>query len=338
MAFPTETFLQHIRNAAAASGQWVSQELEHLYASIEGYLRVDHKDDGTHADVTADSVTTIKDDDTGATGAIDAGGPISWLGGNAGSITAPTGYSVYSGYGIEFDVEATKRSWAIASGRDGLAPCVTFIDQTTGYPVMALYHISGTTYQLSRATAGVGTTLNLGGVGTSRLGAVVSTTVTTSGDITAGADLVATDQLFERGRSVAVGEWQSFNTTWTAASGTPDVGTGGSISGRYTLIGKTCRGYVNLVAGTSGFDPGSGVWTFTLPVTSSGVGNSVTMGGNTLFRDNDAATYYVGGVTRLISTTQFRALTVGGNDVGSASPFTAAASDQWRFEFTYEIA
>ena len=58
MAFPTETYLQFVRN----SMQWVAQEFESFYAQVEGYLRAEHKDDGSHGDVTADSIITSQID------------------------------------------------------------------------------------------------------------------------------------------------------------------------------------------------------------------------------------------------------------------------------------
>jgi hypothetical protein len=57
MPFPGVTYGQFLDNATA-------EELQQFAALIEGYLRKEHKDDGSHGDVTADSLT-IRDVATG---------------------------------------------------------------------------------------------------------------------------------------------------------------------------------------------------------------------------------------------------------------------------------
>lgn len=70
MAFPTDTFLQFIRNG----GSWIAQEFENFYAQLEGYLNVQHKSDGSHGDITGDSLTLTANGTTGTTGNLDADG------------------------------------------------------------------------------------------------------------------------------------------------------------------------------------------------------------------------------------------------------------------------
>lgn len=57
MPFPTDTFLQFFRN----SSNYVAQEFENFYAQLAGYLSKEHKDDGTHGDITVDTLQ-INDD------------------------------------------------------------------------------------------------------------------------------------------------------------------------------------------------------------------------------------------------------------------------------------
>lgn len=54
MAFPSGTYLEFIQSI----GQYIADEFLHLYAQLEGYLRVEHKENGAHAAITADSLTT----------------------------------------------------------------------------------------------------------------------------------------------------------------------------------------------------------------------------------------------------------------------------------------
>jgi hypothetical protein len=54
MPFPGGTYLSQLTGAVKA-------ELDQFYALLEGYLRVQHNEDGTHAAITADSVTATGD-------------------------------------------------------------------------------------------------------------------------------------------------------------------------------------------------------------------------------------------------------------------------------------
>lgn len=71
--------------------------------------------------------------------------------------------------------------------------------------------------------------------------------------------------------------WSSYTPTWTATSGTPAVGTGGSLTGSYVQLGKAVFFRLNLVLGSTGLSTGSGTWQFSLPAAHvappSGVGN-----------------------------------------------------------------
>lgn len=70
MPFPSGTYVDQLRAKEGVA----ATEFDHLYGQLEGWMRKDHKGDGTHADIQADSVTATKDDTTGATGEIHADG------------------------------------------------------------------------------------------------------------------------------------------------------------------------------------------------------------------------------------------------------------------------
>lgn len=57
MPFPSGTYVQFIRSHNAD----VANEFEHLYAQLEGFLRMEHKETGAHGDVTATSATVSGD-------------------------------------------------------------------------------------------------------------------------------------------------------------------------------------------------------------------------------------------------------------------------------------
>ena len=69
-------------------------------------------------------------------------------------------------------------------------------------------------------------------------------------------------------RTIEVGGvWQSYTPTWTATTTNPSIGDG-TLSGRYTVIGKLVVLNIRMVAGsTTTF--GSGEWNFSLPIAAS---------------------------------------------------------------------
>jgi hypothetical protein len=67
VAFPGGTYLEFLVG-------YIREEFEQLYALFEGYLRVEHAEDGGHTNVTAHSLTLTEDDTLSATGLVAAGG------------------------------------------------------------------------------------------------------------------------------------------------------------------------------------------------------------------------------------------------------------------------
>ena len=90
-------------------------EFEGLIAKLRRFLLQEHKEDGTHAAINADSLTLVADNATGATGDIDGGGEIvmtgtgtSSVGGNFRANTAGAGQVEIGG------------TLGTASGNDGM--------------------------------------------------------------------------------------------------------------------------------------------------------------------------------------------------------------------------
>lgn len=146
------------------------------------------------------------------------------------------------------------------------------------------------------------------------------------------------------------GTWSSYTPTWTATSGTPNVGSTGSLTGSYTQTGKTVMFRVNLVLGGSGISVGTGTWAFSLPVAHvappSGIGqHGILLGG--YYEDLASRAYSSpGGRLKASSTTAFEitysldnSSQVGSANVfGATSPFAWATGDYFSVYGTYQAA
>lgn len=133
------------------------------------------------------------------------------------------------------------------------------------------------------------------------------------------------------------GRWITYTVTTTNVT----IGTGGTVTGKYTRTGKTITCRVRLVLGTSGSF--SGTVALSLPATGASLADTV-YAGNVIMRDsgvsanwglvsigNNATTFgiaYAAGTQPAI-----------GNSVGSGSkPFTWGNADSFHAQFTYESA
>jgi hypothetical protein len=128
--------------------------------------------------------------------------------------------------------------------------------------------------------------------------------------------------------------WASYTPTWTATTGTPAVGAGGSLTGVRTIIGKTCHGRVRLLLGT-GPTSGTGVWTFGIPVTAQ-FGAGIPIGVWT-YADVSAGARYNG---TLVTASTLTCQPVYGDTtsvgLGLNVPVAHAVGDNLVFTFTYE--
>jgi hypothetical protein len=140
---------------------------------------------------------------------------------------------------------------------------------------------------------------------------------------------------------VAQGDWQTYTPTWACASGSnPAIGNG-SISGRYTAIGRTVVVSIRMVAGsTTTF--GTGPWTWSLPVAGRS-SPQMSVGGSISLFDNSAGSAWVGIPWINESESAVRTLTpTGGGGAGTntnfGTPMTWAVNDIAKLDFTYEAA
>lgn len=216
MPYPNGTYINQIQDPA------VRAELQQFYSLLQGYLSAQHKDDGSHAAVTADSVADAGDLTAATaeiTGAITAEASRIAI----GDISVPP--PITEGVtGIDLKTPQGLSHWTVGtidaptSERD-----FVFIDRLGSLTAFLVRQASGV-YSLMPGTTSV---LNLGlnGLGT-RIG-----------------DIYVDGGVHERARAAAMGDWTavafsagnftgSGAMTWTVTSGE-------QITLAYALVGHT---------------------------------------------------------------------------------------------------
>jgi len=73
-------------------------------------------------------------------------------------------------------------------------------------------------------------------------------------------------KIYERYRTVALGDWQSYTPVWTSTGGPAPVMGASTLTGAYALAGNICEFYFRLVLG-AGFAFGGGAQVISLPQT-----------------------------------------------------------------------
>ena len=142
----------------------------------------------------------------------------------------------------------------------------------------------------------------------------------------------------------SLGAWAAYTPTWTATGTAPALGNG-TLTGRFTQIGKTVMGYMDFVAGTT-TTFGTGAWRFTFPVTSRTLTATQAGIGGTIYAEDAGLAGYMYTI-RYVSTTTFEF--VYSNDPGATAgqitgpaqntlPFAWATGDLIRGYFFYEAA
>jgi hypothetical protein len=91
--------------------------------------------------------------------------------------------------------------------------------------------------------------------------------------------------------SFAIQPWTTYTPTLTASTTNPVIGNG-SITGRYMNTGATIFGEIRIIAGTTGFNRGSGVYKVSLP--TPGVIENYQPVGQVVMRDEGPGITYFG--------------------------------------------
>lgn len=252
MPYPTLTFPQMLDNATR-------QELDQFISLLQGYLSAEHKDDGTHSAVTADSVDV--DEDVTVGGDLEVDGSITADADGTPMVLAP---DATFGPGLRL-TNGTSASWRIEASADSALPQILIRDllqaASTGDTgtIKIIRTVSGvsSTYVIRPHASYI--TLHLGSNASGQRIAEVN------------ASLVRTlTGYYERARSYALGERQTYSFvagdftadtgSWTVASG--DVsGTAKGIS--WTKDGLRMSADLMIATTTTAGTPG--YLKFTLP-------------------------------------------------------------------------
>jgi hypothetical protein len=141
--------------------------------------------------------------------------------------------------------------------------------------------------------------------------------------------------------AVAPDAWTSYTPSLTAST-PPTLGAGNIVNGKYMKIGRLVTGWASIKFGTSGVAGGSGSYRITLPVPAANfTGPQQTCGSGYIF-DVSAAdgSTIVSFLDTGVGLTDVSLLTndATGLVVTQAAPWTWAASDELRINFTYEAA
>jgi transcription elongation factor len=132
-------------------------------------------------------------------------------------------------------------------------------------------------------------------------------------------------------RTIEVGGvWQSYTPVWTASTTNPAIGNG-TLTGRYSVIGKTCIVNGVMTAGsTTTF--GSGYWMFSVPyIPASGIES-----GSSLILDSGNV-FMIGAVVFSGNVLTGR-MHNNGNNLSASSPMTWAVNDRFVWNIVYQIA
>lgn len=133
----------------------------------------------------------------------------------------------------------------------------------------------------------------------------------------------------------------AYTPVFTAASGTPAIGTGGSLTGRYEQVGKMVHLTIYGLWGTSG-SAGTGGWSFSLPVTASAVSGQITIGSAILNDVSAGSPGHMAGICMIqpaVSATTVSPFgAASGTVVSGTSPFTWTSTDFFALTISYEAA
>jgi hypothetical protein len=133
--------------------------------------------------------------------------------------------------------------------------------------------------------------------------------------------------------------WTTYTPTFGAGGGSPSIGSGGTITGRYRKLGRTVHASGLIQFGTSP-NSGTGGWTISLPFAVASVNNVRHIGSLVMRNDDGGGTgWYVGscmaaaGATSLLLFGGFQ-----GQQIAGGAPFTIAVNDVIWWSLTYEAA
>ena len=140
--------------------------------------------------------------------------------------------------------------------------------------------------------------------------------------------------------SFTIQPWTTYTPQLIASTANPIIGNG-TIQGRYIALGAMVMGEIQIIAGTSGFNRGSGTYSVTLP--TNAIFEAYQPIGQVVMRDEGPGITYFG--TAIFTTFANRvelfihsqsAAFDEGVSVTESTPFLYGANDKILIQFTYE--
>lgn len=133
----------------------------------------------------------------------------------------------------------------------------------------------------------------------------------------------------------STGAWASWTPTWAASTTQPVVGNG-SLTGRYTQIGKTVFASLGVVFGST-TTAGTGNWLFSVPVAP----NTTVIGASGIIGTAEALDFGTGqylGMCRMSAANFVIVVPTLASFFGNTIPFTWVSGDTLSVSLTYEAA
>lgn len=120
----------------------------------------------------------------------------------------------------------------------------------------------------------------------------------------------------------ALADWTTYEPTWSASNGTPDIGNG-TITGQYRRWGNVCHVRFDLAFGSTTDTDDADDWRFTLPFNMGSPTSPLTA----IVIDSGTGAHT--GATWQFSAHQFRVFTRAGSAaIGHGNPMTWATGDR----------
>lgn len=132
--------------------------------------------------------------------------------------------------------------------------------------------------------------------------------------------------------------WTNYTPVLTASSSNPNLGSTGSITGRYTRAGSTCMAVVKAQFGGTGISGGTGFYRVTLPLTQGASALGLLLGYGYV-EDQGVNTVQVQAIAQQTSNaTQFKMTYDGNLEVSQAQPFVGGwgSGDGFTIFLNYE--
>lgn len=148
-----------------------------------------------------------------------------------------------------------------------------------------------------------------------------------------GATLTGTE--YEDDDHVVSG-FTDYTPALTASTSDPTLGTGGTIAGRYTQIGKNVTVHVGIAFGTAGTAAGSGTFYVSLPVNMrTPMNDGAIVGYGWIYDKNVTRSYMILATYESATTVRLRNYDAT-NFVTNSSPITWSAEDAIQLSLNYE--